>query len=119
MANERHKRVDTEFATALDNARASSIETAKRRRQHEEDQFWANLAATLAPAVGSVAGGVIGGFATGGNPAGIVGGAAIGAGAGTVFGEVAQSGGNLKEEEIKRREAEEAAMAAALARLVG
>ena len=115
----RHKRVDQEFAKALDNARASSVETAKRRKQHEEDQFWANLASTLAPAAGGIAGAVIGGVATGGNPGAIAGGAAVGAGAGTAFGAVANSGGSLKEQEILRREAEEAAMAAALARLVG
>ena len=115
----RHKRVDQEFAKALDNARASSVETARRRKQHEEDQFWANLASTLAPAAGGIAGAVIGGVATGGNPAGIATGATVGAGGGTAFGAAVNSAGNLKEEEIKRREAEQAAMAAALARLVG
>lgn len=115
MANARHQRANPEFGAALDKQRLRSQQTEKDRREFEEKHFFQRLLAGIVGPAGAAAGAGIGALVGGGNPGAIAAGAGIGGAGGSALGSLATAQSDFDEEELRRREAEEAAIAMHLA----
>ncbi len=112
MSNERSRRIDPTLQSALDQARASSLETQRMRESQDRASFLPDILSIMAPLLGAGVGAGVGGL-VGGAPGAFTGaqtGSATGVGAQTLIQRfLAES-----ERDLKRREAEDAGRSGAV-----